>query len=208
MAVSMKMQQRTVATASKQSSIAPVARAVARPFSARRPVAAAARSSEEVARRSSVVVRAAAPAPAAPAANKAKATEYYALVCNAEFFFMDPQNESVAEQLREKVRFFKEQNMERDFFIVPNPKWLDAKFPELAKQVKRPCVALVSTDLMWITFMKLRLDRVLKIDLKSMPESEVLASGEPLPEFKPEGKWTAPYARYTPGWWNVFLPNH
>ncbi|PNW74609.1 hypothetical protein CHLRE_12g490500v5 [Chlamydomonas reinhardtii] len=207
MAVSMKMQQRTIATASKQS-IAPVARPVARPFSARRPVAAAVRSSEEVARRSSVVVRAAAPAPAAASADKATAAEYYALVCNAEWFFMDPQNESVAEQLREKVRFFKEQNKERDFFIVPNPKWLDAKFPEQAKQVKRPCVALVSTDKMWITFMKLRLDRVLKIDLKSMPASEVLAAGEALPDFKPDGKWTAPYARYTPGWWNVFLPNH
>ncbi len=79
------------------------------------------------------------------------AQEYYALVCNAEWFFMDAQNESIAEQLREKVRFFKEQNMERDFFIVPNPKWLDAKFPEQAKQVKRPCIALVSTDKMWIT---------------------------------------------------------
>ncbi len=58
------------------------------------------------------------------------------------------------------------------------------------------------------SFMKLRLDRVLKIDLKGLPESEVLASGEALPDFKPSGKWTAPYARYTPGWWNVFLPNH
>ncbi len=77
--------------------------------------------------------------------------EYCALVCNAEWFFMDPQNESVAEQLRERVRFFKEQNREIDFFIVPEPAWLDKKYPELAKQVRRPCVALVSTDKQWIT---------------------------------------------------------
>lgn len=77
--------------------------------------------------------------------------EWYALVASAEFFFCDPQNESLAEQLRERVRFFKEQNKELDFYIVPNPTWLDAKFPKEAKQVKRPCVALVGTDKMWIT---------------------------------------------------------
>ena len=40
---------------------------------------------------------------------------------------------------------------EVDFWLVPEPKWLDAKYPNEAKQVKRPCVALVSTDDMWIT---------------------------------------------------------
>jgi hypothetical protein len=76
--------------------------------------------------------------------------EWYALVASADFFFNDPQNESMAEQLRERVRFFGEQNRERDFYIVPEPKWLDAQYPELAKKVKRPCVALVSTDKNWI----------------------------------------------------------
>ncbi|GLC39357.1 hypothetical protein PLESTM_000887200 [Pleodorina starrii] len=167
---------------------AAVSRPVVRPFTARRPT---------------VVARAAA-APESPVQTK----EWFALVSNCEFFFNDPQNESVAEQLRERVRFFKEQNRETDFFIVPEPVWLDKKFPELAKQVKRPCVALISTDKAWITFMKLRLDRVLRIDLKDMPDSEVLAVGGEVPEFKQEGKWTAPYARYTPGWWNVFVPKH
>jgi hypothetical protein len=61
------------------------------------------------------------------------------------------QNESIAEQLRERVRYFKEQGREMDFYMVPNPVWLDAKYPEKGKQVKRPCVALVSTDTTWIT---------------------------------------------------------
>ncbi len=59
-----------------------------------------------------------------------------------------------------------------------------------------------------LRFMKLRLDRVLRFDLGDMPAQEALAVGGTLPEFKPSGKWTAPYARYTPGWWNVFLPKH
>jgi hypothetical protein len=175
--------------------------------------------------------------------------EWYALVASADFFFNDPQNESMAEQLRERVRFFGEQNRERDFYFVPEPKWLDAQYPELAKKVKRPCVALVSTDKNWImwvlgkvaansellllpgvalhpmlvhhltlsaslhflwlcSFMKLRLDRVLRIDLGQKPDSEVLAVGGKVPEFKTSPKWTAPYSPYTPGWWEVFMPKN
>jgi hypothetical protein len=56
------------------------------------------------------------------------------------------------------------------------------------------------------SFMKLRLDRVLKIDLSALPEDEVLTCGEALPEFKPPAVWKAPYPMYTPGWWEVFYP--
>ena len=35
------------------------------------------------------------------------ATQYHALLANAEFMLNDVQNESMAEQLRERVRFFK-----------------------------------------------------------------------------------------------------
>lgn len=77
--------------------------------------------------------------------------EWYALVANAEWFLIDAQNESVAEQLRERVRFFKEQNKgELDFNLVPNPKWLQTKFADKAGMVKQPSIALVSTDKNWI----------------------------------------------------------
>jgi len=128
------------------------------------------------------------------------------VVANAEFFFNDPQNESLAEQLRERVRFFKEINREIDFYIVPEPKWLDQKYPEQAKMVKRPCAAIVSSDKQWIVFMKLRLDRVLRFDLGPIADSEALAVGGKVPEFKKPEKWTAPYPGYTPGWWEKFIP--
>ena len=54
--------------------------------------------------------------------------------------------------------------------------------------------------------MKLRLDRVLKLDLAALTEEEVLQMGEALPEFTFSGKWTAPYSAYSPGWWEVFYP--
>ena len=72
-------------------------------------------------------------------------------MANAEFFCNDPQNEPLAEQLRERVRYFKEQNREIDFYLVPNPKWLDDKYAAQGKQVRRPCMALVSPDKTWIT---------------------------------------------------------
>jgi hypothetical protein len=56
--------------------------------------------------------------------------------------------------------------------------------------------------------MKLRLDRVLKIELADLSEEEVLQAGEALPEFTFPGKWTAPYAAYAPGWWEVFYPKN
>jgi hypothetical protein len=54
--------------------------------------------------------------------------------------------------------------------------------------------------------MKLRLDRVLKVDLSVLSEAEVLSAGEALPEFTKPSKWTAPYSAYQPGWWNRFFP--
>lgn len=77
--------------------------------------------------------------------------EWVALLANADFWFNDVQNESVAEQLRERVRFFKEIGRPVDFYFVPEPAWLATKFPGQSAQVRRPCVALMSSDKMWIT---------------------------------------------------------
>lgn len=157
---------------------------------------------QQIQRSSPIVSVAAQEAPA----SQATATKWIGLVANAEFFCNDVQNEPLAEQLRERVRYFKEIDRPIDFYLVPNPTWLDAKFPQQAKQVKRPCMALVSTDEQWMTFMKLRLDRVLKVDLSALSKDEVMAAGEELPDFKKPEKWTAPYSMYTPGWWKLFYP--
>jgi len=55
-------------------------------------------------------------------------------------------------------------------------------------------------------YMKLRLDRCLRFDLGSIPDSEALAVGGKVPEFQKPEKWTAPYPGYTPGWWEKFYP--
>lgn len=77
--------------------------------------------------------------------------KWYACVANAKWMLNDVQNESFAEQLREKTRHYKDTDQELDFFLVCEPEWLDKQHPEEAKKVGRPCVALIGTD---YTFMK------------------------------------------------------
>ena len=56
--------------------------------------------------------------------------------------------------------------------------------------------------------MKLRLDRVLKLDLGEMTMDEAIKSTGSLPEYGAldKGKWTAPYPPYRAGWWEMFMP--
>ena len=141
-----------------------------------------------------------------------KQVKWYAVVANAQFMLHDVQNEAFPEQLRERKRLFGDKGKELDFFLVCEPAWLDGDFAAEAKRIGRPAVALISTDATWITFMKLRLDRVLRLDPpREMAPEEALRCGAAVPDFVPldrspeAGRWTAPYSPYKPGWWNVFL---
>jgi hypothetical protein len=78
-----------------------------------------------------------------------KPRTYYFLVANAKFMLDD--EEHFQEQLQEKLRLYEERSMEQDFWLVIEPKFLD-KFPNVTKRLKRPAVALVSTDRNWIRY--------------------------------------------------------
>ena len=69
--------------------------------------------------------------------------------------------EPLEEVLRERVRNYGEQGKAIDFWLVRQPRFLEA--PELAAvagSVPRPAAAVVSTDEKFITFLKLRLEFV------------------------------------------------
>ena len=59
------------------------------------------------------------------------------------------------------------------------------------------------------SFMKLRLDRVMKLELGELTPEQALKAGADFPEFPPldKAKWTAPYSPYRPGWWKAFDPS-
>uniref|UniRef100_A0A5B6Z1G6 Ycf54-like protein n=1 Tax=Davidia involucrata TaxID=16924 RepID=A0A5B6Z1G6_DAVIN len=130
-------------------------------------------------------------------------TKYYFLVANAKF--MLDEEEHFQELLFERLRNYGERNKEQDFWLVIEPKFLD-KFPNITKRLKRPAVALVSTNGTWITFMKLRLDRVLSEIYEADSLEEALASNPVNLEFEKPEKWVAPYPKYEFGWWEPFLP--
>lgn len=75
-------------------------------------------------------------------------TKYYFVVANAKF--MLDEEEHFQEQLLERLRLYGERNKEQDFWLVIEPKFLE-KFPKIAGRLKRPAVALVSTNGTWIT---------------------------------------------------------
>nr|ACU23535.1 unknown [Glycine max] len=134
---------------------------------------------------------------------KNEASKYYFLVANAKF--MLDEEEHFQEQLFERLRLFGERNQEQDFWLVIEPKFLD-KFPNITKRLKRPAVALVSTNGPWITFMKLRLDRVLSDSFEAESLEEALAFNPTDLKFEKPEKWVAPYPKYEFGWWKPFLP--
>ncbi|KAL4421740.1 hypothetical protein ABPG77_002356 [Micractinium sp. CCAP 211/92] len=137
--------------------------------------------------------------------DKSKKQDWYALLASAEFFFNDAQNEQMAENLRERVRYLTEKGEEVDMLFVCEPEWLERLFPEEAKKIRRPAVALLCPDKNWMTFMRLRLDRVIQVQLKDMTAEEVATSTQPVPKFPPPAKWTAPYKPYAWGWWDRFM---
>jgi hypothetical protein len=79
----------------------------------------------------------------------ATATNWHFLIANADFMLNDENSEHFPEVLRERRRFFLENNAAVNFFVVPNPAWLK-DLPEVAKRVRTPAVALVSPDATWI----------------------------------------------------------
>uniref|UniRef100_A0A1J3H4J6 Uncharacterized protein ycf54 n=1 Tax=Noccaea caerulescens TaxID=107243 RepID=A0A1J3H4J6_NOCCA len=135
--------------------------------------------------------------------NKGESTKYYFLVANAKF--MLDEEEHFQEQLFERLRYYGEREKELDFWLVIEPKFLD-KFPKITQRLRRPAVALVSTNGPWITFMKLRLDRVLAESFEATSLDEALASNPTTLEFDKPQNWVAPYPKYEPGWWETFLP--
>ena len=141
---------------------------------------------------------------------KLQTKKFYFCVANADFMLNDENNEHFPEVLRERRRFYRETSKEQDFWVVPNPSFLDA-MPDVAKKIRQPCVAVVTTDKVWNDFVKLRLDRVYKGAIEGNAEeclaSKSLIAADAFVAPDP-AKWTAPYNKYAPGWWEAFYPGN
>ncbi|MBD0335919.1 MAG: DUF2488 family protein [Cyanobacteria bacterium Co-bin13] len=83
---------------------------------------------------------------------------YYYAVASQKFLL---EQEPFEEVLKERHRYYQEQEKEIDFWLVKEPAFLEA--PELAEvkaKCPQPAVAIVSTNPTFITWLKLRLEYI------------------------------------------------
>lgn len=85
----------------------------------------------------------------------------YHFIAASEVFLTE--EEPLEEVLRERTRHYQETGQPIDFWLVPRPAFLESgELATLSQAVPRPAAAVVSTDNTFITFMKLRLEFVLR----------------------------------------------
>ena len=69
--------------------------------------------------------------------------------------------EQLDQIMKERMRNYKENNKEIDFWLLKNPSFLQTtQFADLKAQIPSPPAVILSTDKKFITFLKLRLEFV------------------------------------------------
>ena len=85
-------------------------------------------------------------------------TKYYFVAGSEKFLTVE---EPLEEIFKERMRNYKENNKEIDFWLLKNPTFLQTnQFADLTAKIPSPPAAVLSTDKKFITFLKLRLEFV------------------------------------------------
>ncbi|MDF5726314.1 MAG: DUF2488 family protein [Rhizonema sp. PD37] len=101
---------------------------------------------------------------------------YYYVLASQHFLV---EEEPLDEVLKERTRHYHEQEKEIDFWLVKQPAFLDS--PQKVEEKKRcpqPAAAVISTNLQFITWLKLRLEYVITGEFSAPTETipDALAS--------------------------------
>ena len=85
-------------------------------------------------------------------------TTYFFVAASEKYLTVE---DTVEEILKERIRNYKENNKEIDFWLLKNPSFLQtSQFIDLTAKIPSPPAAILSTDKKFITFLKLRLEFV------------------------------------------------
>ena len=85
-------------------------------------------------------------------------TTYFFVAASEKFLTVE---EPLDEILKERIRNYKENNKDIDFWLLKNPSFLQTtQFVDLKAKIPSPPAAILSTDKKFITFLKLRLEFV------------------------------------------------
>ena len=97
-------------------------------------------------------------------------TTYFFVAASEKFLTVE---EPLEEILKERIRNYKENNKEIDFWLLKNPSFLkSSKFIDLSAKIPNTPAAVISTDKKFITFLKLRLEFVAVGEFES-PNAEI-----------------------------------
>ena len=84
---------------------------------------------------------------------------YYYVLASQRFLL---EEEALDEVFKERTRNYNEQEKEIDFWLVKQPAFLEAPtMAEVKAKCPQPAAAIISTDPVFITWLKLRLEYVL-----------------------------------------------
>ena len=85
-------------------------------------------------------------------------TTYFFVAASEKYLTVE---DTVEEILKERIRNYKENKKEIDFWLLKNPSFLKTtQFVDLRAKIPNPPAVVISTDKKFITFLKLRLEFV------------------------------------------------
>ena len=85
-------------------------------------------------------------------------TTYFFVAASEKFLTVE---EPIQEILKERIRNYKENNKEIDFWLLKNPSFLKTiQYVDLKSNIPSHPAVVISTDKKFITFLKLRLEFV------------------------------------------------
>lgn len=85
-------------------------------------------------------------------------TKYYFVLASQEFLMT---KEPLEEVLRERIQYYSKTKKRIDFWLLPAPKFLQAEnFKSVKNKFPQNCIAIISTNKIFITWLKLRLNNV------------------------------------------------
>ena len=87
-----------------------------------------------------------------------KQIKYYFILSSIQFLV---EEEPLEEVLRERAQYYCRTGKNIDFWLLPKPAFLQSQeFEFLQKKVSNRCLAIISTNKIFITWLKLRLNNV------------------------------------------------
>jgi hypothetical protein len=85
-------------------------------------------------------------------------TKYYFILASKEFLV---DEEPMEEVLRERIQYYRREKKKIDFWLLPNPDFLRANIYAYSEnEFPKKSLAIISTNKIFITWLKLRLQNV------------------------------------------------